>query len=76
VVRVNVLLRTAIFLSYQVDTIVSPLVRQLPWSHNLIILNQTKVTPLVSQINAETMGILKIATGSRFSIYLPQGTNI
>ena len=27
---------------YQGDTIVSPLVRQLPWTHNLIILNQSK----------------------------------
>jgi len=28
--------------TYQGDAIVSPLVRQLPWTHNLIILNQSK----------------------------------
>jgi predicted nuclease of restriction endonuclease-like (RecB) superfamily len=28
--------------TYQGDEIVSPLVRQLPWTHNLIILNQSK----------------------------------
>lgn len=28
--------------SYQGDEIVSALVRQLPWTHNLIILNQSK----------------------------------
>jgi len=28
--------------TYQGDEIVAPLVRQLPWSHNIIILNQGK----------------------------------
>ncbi len=36
--------------AYQGDEIVSPLVRQLPWSHNCIILDFGKVSPLVSLI--------------------------
>lgn len=40
--------------AYQGDETVSPLVRQLPWTHNLIILSQgksvqEKVSPLVAQ---------------------------
>ena len=40
--RPNLFRMRQFYEAYQGDEIVSPLVRQLPWTHNLIILNQSK----------------------------------
>ena len=40
--RPNLFRMRQFYETYQADVIVSPLVRQLPWTHNLIILNQSK----------------------------------
>ncbi len=40
--RPNLFRMRQFYEAYQGDAIVSPLVRQLPWTHNLIILNQSK----------------------------------
>jgi len=40
--RSNLFRMRKFYETYQVDEIVAPLVRQLPWSHNIIILNQGK----------------------------------
>jgi predicted nuclease of restriction endonuclease-like (RecB) superfamily len=40
--RPNLFRMRQFFETYRDDTIVSPLVRQLPWTHNLIILSQSK----------------------------------
>lgn len=40
--RPNLFRMRQFYEAYQADEIVSPLVRQLPWTHNLIILNQSK----------------------------------
>lgn len=40
--RPNLFRMRQFYETYRNDTIVSPLVRQLPWTHNLIILSQTK----------------------------------
>ena len=40
--RANLFRMRQFYEIYQGDEIVSPLVRQLPWTHNLIILNQSK----------------------------------
>lgn len=40
--RPNLFRMKQFFETYQNDQIVSPLVRQLPWTHNLIIINQSK----------------------------------
>ena len=40
--RPNLFRMRQFYEAYQEDEIVSPLVRQLPWTHNLIILNQSK----------------------------------
>lgn len=40
--RSNLFRMRQIYETYQGDEIVAPLVRQLPWSHNLIIFNQSK----------------------------------
>ncbi|WP_119137977.1 PDDEXK nuclease domain-containing protein [Pseudomonas reidholzensis] len=40
--RVNLFRMRQFYEAYRLDEIVSPLVRQLPWSHNLIILSQSK----------------------------------
>jgi predicted nuclease of restriction endonuclease-like (RecB) superfamily len=40
--RPNLFRMRQFYETYQGDEIVSPLVRQLPWTHNLIILNQSK----------------------------------
>ena len=42
VTRPNLFRMRQFYEAYQGDAIVSPLVRQLPWTHNLIILNQSK----------------------------------
>jgi predicted nuclease of restriction endonuclease-like (RecB) superfamily len=42
--RSNLFRMKQFYETYQGDEIVSPLVRQLPWTHNLIILNQSKRT--------------------------------
>lgn len=41
--RPNLYRMRQFFEAYQSDAIVSPLVRQLPWTHNLIILSQSKL---------------------------------
>lgn len=41
--RPNLYRMRQFFEAYQGDAIVSPLVRQLPWTHNLIILSQSKL---------------------------------
>jgi predicted nuclease of restriction endonuclease-like (RecB) superfamily len=40
--RPNLFRMRQFYETYRGDTIISPLVRQLPWTHNLIILNQSK----------------------------------
>lgn len=40
--RPNLFRMRQFYETYQADVIVSPLVRQLPWTHNIIILNQSK----------------------------------
>ena len=40
--RSNLFRMRKFYETYQGDEIVAPLVRQLPWSHNIIILNQGK----------------------------------
>ncbi len=40
--RSNLFRMRKFYETYQVEAIVAPLVRQLPWTHNLIILNQSK----------------------------------